>query len=96
MFAGDTHMPVRKALGYVTGRASLPGGEFLLRGHEFHYSGVGMDRGVSYAYRLSRGGAGISGGRDGALVHRTLGSYAHLMPVSSREMLGSFFGLRQG
>lgn len=92
VFPGDTRMPVKKALGYVTGTALLPCGEFAFRGHEFHYSGVSMDAGVSYAYRLSRG-VGIAGGRDGALVHRTLGSYVHLMPVSSREMLGRFFGL---
>ena len=92
VFPGDTRMPAGKVLGYVTGTASLPGGEFGFRGHEFHYSGISMDAGVSYAYRLSRG-TGISGGRDGALVHRTLGAYTHLMPVSSRAMLGSFFGL---
>ncbi|MDE2523847.1 MAG: hydrogenobyrinic acid a,c-diamide synthase (glutamine-hydrolyzing), partial [Methanocorpusculum sp.] len=92
VFAGDTRMPVRKALGYVVGTASLPDGEFGFRGHEFHYSGISMDAGVRYAYRLSRG-TGIAGGLDGALTHRTLGAYTHLMPVSSRTMLKSFFGL---
>ena len=92
VFAGDTCMPVRKALGYVIGTASLPSGDFAFRGHEFHYSGISMDAGVPYAYRLSRG-TGIQNGCDGALVHQTLGAYTHLMPVSSRSMLKSFFGL---
>lgn len=92
VFAGDTRMPVRKALEYVVGTASLPDGEFMFRGHEFHYSGISMDAGVRYAYRLSRG-TGIVNGQDGAVVRRTLGAYTHLMPVSSREMLKSFFGL---
>ncbi|HJK27501.1 MAG TPA: Ni-sirohydrochlorin a,c-diamide synthase, partial [Methanocorpusculum sp.] len=92
VFAGDTCMPVRKALGYVIGTASLPSGDFAFRGHEFHYSGISMDAGVHYAYRLSRG-TGIQNGCDGALVHQTLGAYTHLMPVSSRSMLKSFFGL---
>jgi cobyrinic acid a,c-diamide synthase len=92
VFAGDARMPVRKSLGYVIGTASLPDGEFIFRGHEFHYSGISMDVGVRYAYQLSRG-TGIVSGRDGALVHRTLGAYTHLMPVSSRTMLKNFFGL---
>lgn len=92
VFAGDTRMPVRKALGYVVGTASLPDGEFMFRGHEFHYSGISMNAGARYAYRLSRG-TGIVNGQDGAVVRRTLGAYTHLMPVSSREMLKSFFGL---
>lgn len=92
VFAGNTRMPVRKALGYVVGTASLPDGEFMFRGHEFHYSGISMNAGARYAYRLSRG-TGIVNGQDGAVVRRTLGAYTHLMPVSSREMLKSFFGL---
>lgn len=92
VFPGETKMPVGKALGYVTGTASLPGGSFPFRGHEFHYSGVSLDDTVSYAYRLTRG-TGISGGKDGAMVRRTLGAYTHLMPVSSQGMLRSFFGL---
>lgn len=92
VFAGDTRMPVRKALEYVVGTASLPDGEFMFRGHEFHYSGISMNAGARYAYRLSRG-TGIVNGQDGAVVRRTLGAYTHLMPVSSREMLKSFFGL---
>ncbi len=92
VFAGDTRMPVKKSLGYVTGTASLPGGEFSFRGHEFHYSAVTMDADARYRYALSRGN-GIAGGKDGAMVHHTLGAYTHLMPVSSRAILGSFFGL---
>jgi cobyrinic acid a,c-diamide synthase len=92
VFRGDTKMSTRKVLGYVVGIASLPGGEFTFRGHEFHYSGISMDVGVRYAYRLSRG-IGIDGGQDGALFHRTLGAYTHLMPVSSWPMLKNFFGL---
>ncbi|MDV0444312.1 Ni-sirohydrochlorin a,c-diamide synthase [Methanorbis rubei] len=92
VFAGDTRMPVKKALGYVVGTANVAGRSFPIRGHEFHYSGVVMDDCVKYAYRLDRG-VGIASGRDGAIVHKTLGSYAHLMPVSSRELLGSFFDL---
>ncbi|HJK00894.1 MAG TPA: Ni-sirohydrochlorin a,c-diamide synthase [Methanocorpusculum sp.] len=92
VFAGDTQIPVRKELGYVVGTAYLPNNECMFRGHEFHYSGIMMDPEIHYAYRLSRG-TGISNGQDGALVHKTLGAYTHLMPVASRKLLKNFFGL---
>ncbi|MFA7071686.1 MAG: Ni-sirohydrochlorin a,c-diamide synthase, partial [Methanoculleus sp.] len=59
------------------------------RGHEFHYSDVRLLPGTRYAYRLTRG-SGIRDGLDGALRDRTIGSYTHLHPVTSRGMLAHF------
>lgn len=91
VFPGETRMPSRRMLGYVVGTsdAASPLGAAAFKGHEFHYSDVRLEEGVRYAYRLSRGG-GIEGGLDGAVVDRTLGSYTHLHPVTSRGMFSHF------
>ncbi|MDO8842170.1 Ni-sirohydrochlorin a,c-diamide synthase [Methanocalculus sp.] len=90
LFPGDTIMPSRRVLGYIEGSShNGPMGQSYFRGHEFHYSEIKMDSGQKYAFRLTRG-HGISGGDDGILSGNTLGSYAHLHPVSSSGMIQSF------
>ncbi len=91
VFAGETHMPARRMLGYVVGESTegSPFGAAAFRGHEFHYSDVRLDAGTRYVYRLTRGN-GIRGGLDGATRDRTLASYVHLHPVTSREILVQF------
>ncbi|WP_292410139.1 MULTISPECIES: Ni-sirohydrochlorin a,c-diamide synthase [unclassified Methanoculleus] len=91
VFPGTTRMPARRMLGYVVGTsaAGSPMGEATFRGHEFHYSSVDLSLETRYAYRLSRG-SGIRDGLDGAVRDRTIGSYTHLHPVTSRGMLAHF------
>ena len=91
VFAGEARMPARRMLGYVVGTSAAmsPMGEAAFRGHEFHYSDVRLLPGTRYAYRLTRG-SGIRDGLDGALRDRTVGSYTHLHPVTSRGMLAHF------
>jgi cobyrinic acid a,c-diamide synthase len=91
VFAGEARMPERRMLGYVVGTsaAGTPMGEAAFRGHEFHYSSVRLAPETRYAYRLTRG-SGIGDGNDGAVRDRTIGSYTHLHPVTSRVMLGHF------
>lgn len=91
VFAGETRMPARRMLGYVVGTsaAESPVGEAAFKGHEFHYSSVDLAPGTRYAYQLSRG-SGIRDGLDGAVRDRTIGSYTHLHPVTSRKMLAHF------
>jgi cobyrinic acid a,c-diamide synthase len=49
-----------------------------LRGHEFHHSSLdGLDPGVAFAYRVTRG-HGVDGLNDGVVLHNLLASYAHL------------------
>ncbi len=91
VFAGEARMPARRKLGYVVGTsdAASPMGRAAFRGHEFHYSSVRLSPTTRYAYRLTRG-SGIMDGLDGAFIDRTIGSYTHLHPVTSREMLAHF------
>jgi cobyrinic acid a,c-diamide synthase len=91
IFPGDTRMPARRVVSYVEGAASAesPLGAGPFRGHEFHYSDVLLEPGTRFAYRISRG-LGIRDGLDGALVHRTLGSYTHLHPLASLGMFRAF------
>ncbi|MCQ1538955.1 Ni-sirohydrochlorin a,c-diamide synthase [Methanocalculus taiwanensis] len=90
VFPGDTEMPSKRVLGYVEGRSqNSPMGTAAFRGHEFHYSEIRMDPKQQYAFRLSRG-KGIASGNDGILVNNTIGSYAHLHPVASADMIASF------
>jgi cobyrinic acid a,c-diamide synthase len=76
-----THMTARiQALGYVKG-VSIGGVPFLppsleITGHEFHYSYLDPERDVRFAIELSRG-KGIQSGKDGMVVHNTLGCYTH-------------------
>ena len=91
IFAGEARMPARRMLGYVVGTSAgeNPMGEAAFRGHEFHYSSVSLPAGTRYAYRLSRG-SGIRDGLDGAVRDRTIGSFTHLHPVTSRRMMAHF------
>jgi len=91
VFDGTTCLPARRVVSYVEGESTKrsPLGPGSFRGHEFHYSGVHLRPGTSYAYTLSRG-VGISDNLDGAVIKNTIGSYTHLHPVSSREMFGRF------
>jgi len=54
---------------------SLKGARF--RGHEFHYSKVGLFNEVEYVYKLMRG-RGIADLKDGFISKNTLASYTHL------------------
>ncbi|MEI7856858.1 MAG: Ni-sirohydrochlorin a,c-diamide synthase [Methanomicrobiales archaeon] len=91
VFSGETRMPARRVVSYVTGAsdANSPVGQAQFSGHEFHHSDVVLSPKTRYAYVLSRG-IGIRDNLDGAVIDRTLGSYTHLHPVSSRDMLGHF------
>jgi cobyrinic acid a,c-diamide synthase len=91
VFPGSTTMPARRVVSYVEGTsgAASPMGAAGFRGHEFHYSEVTLPSSTTYAYTLSRG-VGISDSGDGAVVKKTLGSYTHLHPVSSRGMFRHF------
>jgi len=93
VFSGETRMPARRSLGYVVGESTAdnPLGAAAFRGHEFHYSDVALAPGTRFAYRLTRG-TGILDSWDGAVRDQTLGSYTHLHPVMSREMIGHFVG----
>ncbi|SCL76570.1 Cobyrinic acid A,C-diamide synthase [Methanoculleus chikugoensis] len=97
IFKGTTRMPARRMLGYVVGTsaAKSPVGEAAFRGHEFHYSSVDLAPETRFAYRLSRG-SGIRDGFDGAARDRTIGSYTHLHPVTSRGMLAHFVDCCRG
>jgi cobyrinic acid a,c-diamide synthase len=91
VFSGETRMPARRVVSYVTGTsdADSPVGAACFHGHEFHHSDVVLSPETRYAYRLSRG-FGIHDNLDGAMISHTLGSYTHLHPVGSREMLEHF------
>jgi cobyrinic acid a,c-diamide synthase len=84
-------------LGYVVGTSAgeSPMGAAAFRGHEFHYSSVRLPAGTRYAYRLTRG-SGIRDGLDGAVRDRTIGSYTHLHPVTSKGMLAHFVASCRG
>ncbi|HNQ32858.1 MAG TPA: Ni-sirohydrochlorin a,c-diamide synthase [Methanoculleus sp.] len=91
VFAGEARMPEKRMLGYVVGTSAgeNPMGAAAFKGHEFHYSSVRLAPETRYAYRLTRGG-GIRDGLDGAIRDRTIGSYTHLHPVTSRGMFANF------
>jgi len=90
VFPGITLIPSGRVLGYVEGESLAgPLGRAEFRGHEFHYSEIQMDSNQQYAFRLSRG-KGITSGNDGILVNNSVGSYAHLHPVASADMIGTF------
>lgn len=94
VFSGETHMPIGRVIGYVIGEANRNSifGEGSFMGHEFHHTDVRLAPDTTFAYRLSRG-KGISGGRDGAVVENTQGSYTHLHPVPEAKRFGHFVEL---
>jgi len=91
VFAGETRMPARRVVSYVEGTSTADSvfGKAQFRGHEFHYSEVVLEKETRFAYTLSRG-IGIRDNLDGATVKNTLGSYTHLHPVASRDMMQHF------
>jgi cobyrinic acid a,c-diamide synthase len=94
VFSGETRMPARRVVSYVTGTsdATSPVGQAQFSGHEFHHSDVVLSPDTRYAYHLSRG-IGIRDNFDGAVIDNTLGSYTHLHPVGSKGMLEHFVHL---
>lgn len=90
VISGDCTMPVKRVLRYIEGEATIRGKKIPFKGHEFHYSGVEVDEGTQYAFNLSRG-EGIVGGKDGAIFKNTIAGYAHLMPVSARDIYSELF-----
>ncbi len=91
VFSGETRMPARRVVSYVTGTSDADScvGAAQFHGHEFHHSDVMLSPETRYAYVLSRG-IGIRDNLDGALIDNTLGSYSHLHPVGSRGMFEHF------
>ena len=91
VFSGETRMPARRVVSYVEGTsdADSPVGAAHFRGHEFHHSDVVLSPDTRYAYCLYRG-IGIRDMLDGAVIDNTLGSYTHLHPVASRDMIDHF------
>ena len=91
VFSGETRMPSRRVVSYVTGTSDVnsPVDQAEFHGHEFHHSDVVLSPETRFAYRLSRG-IGIRDNLDGAVTCNTLGSYTHLHPVGSRGMLEHF------
>ncbi|MBQ4412112.1 MAG: hydrogenobyrinic acid a,c-diamide synthase (glutamine-hydrolyzing) [Candidatus Methanomethylophilus sp.] len=59
-----------------------------LRGHEYHYSEV-VPRGAEFCFEVKRG-QGISGGMDGMLVKRTVGTYLHQHALSHEDWARGF------
>ena len=85
--------PRLAALGYVTLRATtdtllLRKGESV-RGHEFHFSTVTVNRPVEFGF-ASDGGRGIAQGRDGICTPSLLASYTHLHFASHPAMAERF------
>jgi cobyrinic acid a,c-diamide synthase len=59
-----------------------------VKGHEYHYSEV-VPCDPEYCFRLSRG-QGISGGMDGMLAKRTVGTYLHQHALSHEDWARGF------
>jgi cobyrinic acid a,c-diamide synthase len=94
VFPVRSHMlPRRKALGYrqveLTTDTSIGAGETVVRGHEFHYSEIGvMPKEVERCYRVSR--QGVLLGTEGFRIRNCLASYIHLHFGSSPDIAGAF------
>lgn len=88
VFSAKSVIPEKKVLGYVCGKAEIENKTYDFKGHEFHYSAVIPKSSPQYAFTLSRG-TGIAEGRDGIKHKRCIGSFTHLMPVSSYGILSS-------
>lgn len=86
-------LPRRKALGYrqaeLTENVIIGTRSAVVRGHEFHYSEIGMlpDR-IGRCYRVSRQGVAL--GVEGYRIRNCLASYLHLHFGSNRDIAATF------
>jgi cobyrinic acid a,c-diamide synthase len=61
-----------------------------LRAHEFHYAGLeNLPETMVYARHMSRG-AGISGARDGVVIHNLLAGFCHLRNSAANPWVDRF------
>jgi cobyrinic acid a,c-diamide synthase len=67
-----------------TENAFFPVGS-VLRGHEFHYSGILRGTDMARTACEVRRGVGCGGGRDGVVVGNVWASYTHLHALAARE-----------
>jgi cobyrinic acid a,c-diamide synthase len=86
-------LPKRKALGYrqveVAGDIPLAPAGAVLRGHEFHYSGIEpLPERFERCYRVSRQGREL--GLEGYRVNNCLASYVHLHFGSNAQIAPAF------
>jgi cobyrinic acid a,c-diamide synthase len=86
-------LPRRKALGYrvveLTENVVIGTAGTALRGHEFHYSEIGMmPEEVARCYRVSRQGVALQA--EGFRIRNCLASYIHLHFGSSPGIAGAF------
>ena len=92
-------IPKKRVVTYVSGKTT-PDFPFSakkplpVKGHAFHYSTVHPDNGITYGYELDRG-FGIDATHDGMVQHKVVGSYTHIHPVPSRDLLYSFLSACQ-
>ncbi len=83
-----------QGLGYVELKAKKANPFFVegvtLRGHEFHYSTIVMNRAnrESWAFDVLRG-HGIDGAHDGLAIKNALGLYTHIHSLGEPEWAGS-------
>lgn len=86
-------IPKKRVVTYVSGKTTpnFPFAEKPLpvKGHAFHYSTVHPDKGSTFGYELDRG-FGIDATHDGMVLNKVVGSYTHIHPVPSRNLLYSF------
>jgi cobyrinic acid a,c-diamide synthase len=86
-------LPRRKALGYrqveLTGDVCVGTAGAVIRGHEFHYSEMGMmPEEIERCYQVSR--QEVILGAEGFRIQNCLASYIHLHFGSNREIAGTF------
>jgi cobyrinic acid a,c-diamide synthase len=67
-----------------TENAFFPVGS-ILRGHEFHYSGILRETDMPRTACEVRRGVGCGGGRDGVVVGSVWASYTHLHALAAPE-----------
>ncbi|HYA32687.1 MAG TPA: Ni-sirohydrochlorin a,c-diamide synthase [Candidatus Bathyarchaeia archaeon] len=89
-----TNMIHKRVIGYVEGttvRDTIIGQKGTrFRGHEFHYSELtDLSSKLDFAFKLQKG-TGISEGRDGIQVQKTLASYCHVHPLSYPGLATAF------
>ncbi|MGB8934741.1 MAG: cobyrinate a,c-diamide synthase [Candidatus Nitrosopolaris sp.] len=82
----DTFMSQKLTLNYTkaNSHASFFSNSSNIRGHEFHYSGIGNIAADSkFAYTMAIGN-GVDGVKDGFIVHNCLASYMHVHFADTR------------